>query len=35
MNPRALRVLEYEKILAKVAGFCAFSGADLARALLL
>lgn len=35
MNPRTLRVLEYEKILEKVAGFCAFSGgADLARALL-
>lgn len=35
MNPRTLRVLEYGKILEKVANFCAFSGgADLARALL-
>jgi DNA mismatch repair protein MutS2 len=35
MNPRTLRVLEYEKILEKVAGYCAFSGGmELARALL-
>lgn len=35
MNPRTLKVLEYEKILEKVAGHCAFSGGvDLARALL-
>jgi DNA mismatch repair protein MutS2 len=35
MNPRTLRVLEYDKILEKVAGHCAFSGgAELARALL-
>jgi DNA mismatch repair protein MutS2 len=35
MNPRTLRVLEYEKILARVAEFCAFSGGEeLALALL-
>src|SRR5215203_2994250 len=35
MNPRTLRVLEYDKILARVAEFCAFSGGeDLALALL-
>ncbi len=35
MNPRTLRVLEYDKILAKVAAHCAFSGgAELALALL-
>jgi DNA mismatch repair protein MutS2 len=35
MNPRTLRVLEYDKILEKVADHCAFSGgAELARALL-
>jgi DNA mismatch repair protein MutS2 len=35
MNPRTLRVLEYDKILARVAGFCAFSGGEeLALALL-
>lgn len=35
MNPRTLKVLEYEKILEKVAGHCAFSGGiELARALL-
>jgi DNA mismatch repair protein MutS2 len=35
MNPRTLRVLEYSKILEKVAGHCAFSGGmELARALL-
>ncbi len=35
MNPRTLKVLEYEKILAQVAGHCAFSGgSDLAMALL-
>jgi len=35
MNPRTLKVLEYNKILAKVAAHCAFSaGADLAMALL-
>jgi len=35
MNPRTLRVLEYDKILARVAEFCAFSGGEeLALALL-
>ena len=35
MNPHALRVLEYEKILNRLAEYCAFSGgADLAYALL-
>jgi DNA mismatch repair protein MutS2 len=35
MNPRTLRVLEYEKILARIAEFCAFSGGEeLALALL-
>jgi DNA mismatch repair protein MutS2 len=35
MNPRTLKVLEYEKILDQVAGHCAFSGgSDLAMALL-
>ena len=35
MNPRTVRVLEYEKILEKVAEYCAFSGgAELARSLL-
>ena len=35
MNQRTLRVLEFEKILAQVAAYCAFSGgADVARALL-
>jgi DNA mismatch repair protein MutS2 len=35
MNPRTLRVLEYDKILARIAEFCAFSGGeDLAMALL-
>jgi DNA mismatch repair protein MutS2 len=35
MNPRTLRVLEYDKILERVAAFCAFSGGmELARALL-
>ncbi|MEZ4660776.1 MAG: endonuclease MutS2 [Caldilineaceae bacterium] len=35
MNPRTLKVLEYDKILEKLAGFCSFSGgADLARSLL-
>ncbi len=35
MNPRTLKVLEYDKILAQLAGYCAFSGgADLALALL-
>jgi DNA mismatch repair protein MutS2 len=35
MNPRTLRVLEYEKVLAKVAEQCAFSGgAEMARGLL-
>lgn len=35
MNPRTLRVLEYDKILARVAEFCAFSGGEeLAVALL-
>ena len=35
MNPRTLRVLEYDKILARVAEFCAFSGGEeLAMALL-
>ncbi len=35
MNPRTLRVLEYDKILARLAGFCAFTGGEeLALALL-
>ena len=35
MNPRTVRVLEYDKILEKVAEYCAFSGgAELARSLL-
>jgi DNA mismatch repair protein MutS2 len=35
MNPRTLRVLEYDKILARIAEFCAFSGGEeLALALL-
>jgi DNA mismatch repair protein MutS2 len=35
MNPRTLKVLEYEKILEQIAGHCAFSGgSDLAMALL-
>ncbi|MCB0044933.1 MAG: endonuclease MutS2 [Caldilineaceae bacterium] len=35
MNPRTLRVLEYDKVLAKVAQQCAFSGgAEIARGLL-
>jgi DNA mismatch repair protein MutS2 len=35
MNPRTLKVLEYEKILEKVAAHCAFSGGmELARSLL-
>ena len=35
MNPRTLRVLEFEKIRERVAAFCAFSGGvDAARALL-
>ena len=28
MNPRTLRVLEYDKILARIAEFCAFSGGE-------
>lgn len=35
MNPHTLRVLEYEKILSRVAAHCAFSGGmDIARSLL-
>ena len=35
MNPRTLRVLEYPKILGRLASYCAFSGgAELAAALL-
>ena len=35
MNPRTLKVLEYDKVLAKVVGHCAFSGgSELAAALL-
>ncbi len=35
MNPRTLKVLEYHKILARIADFCAFSGGEeLALALL-
>ncbi|HMN30661.1 MAG TPA: hypothetical protein PKE45_21090, partial [Caldilineaceae bacterium] len=35
MNPRTLKVLEYDKILEKIAAHCAFSGGmELARALL-
>ena len=35
MNPRTLKVLEYDKILDKLAGYCSFSGgAELARSLL-
>lgn len=35
MNPRTLRVLEYAKILERLASYCSFSGGeDLARALL-
>ena len=35
MNPRALRVLEYPKILERLAQHCAFSGgAELAESLL-
>ena len=35
MNPRTLKVLEYDKILAKLVGYCAFSGgSELATSLL-